>query len=127
LINANQVIYGFFIILTVTANYGFVLGGLDNPEHHSFSGLLFTIVANIIAIRYKIRDRTEIGYVMIATGLVALMQLILAAAVGFISFYTMGTAMTPESTLAITSLASGALLANLVAVTVFVANTLKSH
>lgn len=64
---------------------------------------------------------------MIATGLVALMQLILAAAVGFISFYTMGTAMTPESTLAITSLASGALLANLVAVTVFVANTLKSH
>ena len=101
MINTNQVIYGFFIILTVTSNYGYVLGGIENPEHHSFSGLLFTIVANIIAIRFKFQDRSEIGYVMIATGLVALTQLILAAAMGFVGLDTKDLAMRSDSTLTI--------------------------
>lgn len=126
-INTSQFVYGFFIILTVTSNYGFVLGEIDQPDHHGFFALLFTIAANGAAIWLKIRDRSEIAGLMMASGLVAILQLTLAAAIGLFSLYSTGTAMSAKFTIVIVSLAYGGLLANLVAVTAFVANALKSQ
>ncbi len=125
LISTTQVVYGFFIILTLTSNYGFVLGEIDQPGDHHFFGLLFTTALNGTAIWLKFRDQSEIANLMIASGLVAILQLMLATAIGFFSLYSTGAAMSTDSTVAIVSLASGALLANLVAVTAFVVNTLK--
>jgi len=32
--NLEKVIFGFFIILAMTLNFGFFVGEIDNPQHH---------------------------------------------------------------------------------------------
>ena len=32
--NAEKVVFAFFILLALTFNFGFFLGDIDNPEHH---------------------------------------------------------------------------------------------
>lgn len=115
------------MILTLSLNFGFVLGAPGIPGHHGFALLLTSILANVTAVGFKLQDRTEIGNLLIVCGLVASAELIMAAVVGFHELYTRGTALTNESSLTIASLASGAFIANLVAVTGFVINTLKEQ
>ena len=32
--NLEKVVFGFFIVLALTLNFGFFLGDIDNPDHH---------------------------------------------------------------------------------------------
>ena len=32
--NFEKVVFGFFIVLALTLNFGFFVGDIDNPEHH---------------------------------------------------------------------------------------------
>ena len=59
--NLEKVIFGFFIILALTLNFGFFLGELDDPSHHHIYELYATIVVNLIATVLKFGDRTQIG------------------------------------------------------------------
>jgi hypothetical protein len=122
--NLEKVIFGFFIVLALTLNFSFVYGDIDSPTHHNVIDFFLVVVVNIIATTLKLGDRTQIGALLLATSLVADLQLIAAAiAWGFV-FHVSETGLTPGSVGLIVSLSAGALLANIVSVTIVVAETL---
>ncbi len=123
--NTEKVISGFFFILAMTINFGFVYGDPSKLEYHSGYELFAAIVINLIATILKLGDKTQLGSVLLATSLVADIQLIASATVWAISVYVIGT-MNIESTVAVVSLAAGAFIANIVSVTLFIGDTLKS-
>lgn len=122
--NLDKVISGFFIILAMTINFGFVYGDVTTFEHHSKYELFAAIVVNLIATVLKLGDKTQVGSVLLATSLVADIQLISAASVWTIATYT--TVIDAEITTTVVSLSAGALLANFVSVLLYVGDTLKS-
>ena len=73
--NPEKVIFGFFIVLSLTLNFGFFVGDIDNPDHHDVYELFAAIVVNVIATILKFGDRTQLGAVLLATSLVAVLQL----------------------------------------------------
>ena len=77
--NLEKVIFGFFIVLAATLNFGFFIGDIDNPAHHDIYELFAAIVVSLIATVLKFGDRTQIGAVHLSTSLVADLQLIAAA------------------------------------------------
>ncbi len=122
--NRERVIFGFFIVLALTLNFGFVLGEIDNPNHHGVVELFLVIVVNLIATGLKLGDRSQIGAVLLATSLVADLQLIGAAIVWTIAVHVTGTGLIPSVMAGIVSLAGGALLANIISVIMLVVETL---
>ena len=89
--NRERVIFGFFIVLALTLNFGFVLGEIDNPNHHGVVELFLVIVVNLIATGLKLGDRSQIGAVLLATSFVADLQLIGAAIVWTVAVHVTGT------------------------------------
>jgi hypothetical protein len=122
--NLDKVISGFFIILAMTINFGFIYGDFDNMAHHSKYELFAAIVINVIATVLKLGDKTQVGSVLLATSLVADIQLITAATVWTIAAYS--SVVDVEIFTIIISLSAGALLANIVSVLLYVGDTLKS-
>jgi hypothetical protein len=122
--NLDKVISGFFIILAMTLNFGFFYGDMHSIESHSKYELFAAIVVNLIATILKLGDKTQLGSVLLATSLVADIQLIAAASVWTVATY----AFTMDSHVmgTIVSLSGGALLANLTSVALYVGDTLKS-
>jgi len=122
--NLDKVIAGFFIILAMTLNYGFWYGDpLDMNMHNKYE-LFAAIVVNLIATVLKLGDKTQLGSVLIATSLVAVLQLIVAATIWTI--YSIDGAIDPHIFGVIISLSSGALLANITSVILYIGDTLKS-
>lgn len=122
--NLDKVIAGFFIILAMTLNFGFFYGDELDMNMHSKYELFAAIIVNIIATVLKLGDKTQNGSVLIATSLVADLQLVAAATIWTIY----GTAQTIEPELfgVIISLSGGALLANITSVVLYIGDTLKS-
>lgn len=120
--NSEKVISGFFIILALTLNFGFVYGDFDVIAYHSVYELVAAITVNIIATIMKLGDKTQTGSVLLATSFVADLQLISAAA--FWGIVNMTGVMSIEHFTIIVSLAAGALVANVISVTLFVGETL---
>ncbi len=118
--NLEKVIFGFFIILAMTLNFGFFVGQIDNPQHHLHYELYVAIVVNLIATVLKFGDRTQIGAIHLATSLVADLQLIAAAII-----WTMAgdKGMQPEVIVGIVSLSGGAFLANITSVILLIYET----
>lgn len=121
--NLEKVVFGFFILLAATLNFGFVYGDIDSPAHHHLWELFAAIVVNLIATVLKFGDRTHVGAVHLASSLVALLQLIAAALVWF--FATQGAQAEPSPSMmaSVVSLSAGALLANFVSVVIMVVET----
>jgi hypothetical protein len=105
-------------------NFSFVYGEIGDPEHHHVLDFFFVVVVNIIATTLKLGDRSQIGALLLATSLVADLQLITAAMAWGHAAHIAGTGLTSEAMALIVSLAAGALLANVVSVTIVVAETL---
>lgn len=122
--NLDKVISGFFIILAMTLNFGFFYGDMTTISSHSKYELFAAIVINLIATILKLGDKTQLGSVLLATSLVADIQLIAAASVWTITVYSIG--MNSEIMAIIVSLSGGALLANITSVALYVGDTLKS-
>lgn len=112
--NTEKVVFGFFIVLATTLNFGFFAGEIDNPSHHDAYELLAALVVSLIATVLKLSDRTQIGAVLLATSLVADLQLVAAAAVWGYAAYASSAVLDAETMATIVSLAGGALFANLV-------------
>ena len=121
--NLEKVVFAFFIVLAATLNFGFFVGDIDNPAHHNIYELFAAIVVNLIATILKFGDRTQIGAVHLSTSLAADLQLIAAAVTWTIAVHVTGEGMTPGVTVSVVSLAGGALLANLVSVTMLIIET----
>lgn len=121
--NFEKVVFGFFIVLAATLNFGFFIGDLDRPELHHIYELFAAIIVNLIATVLKFGDRTQIGAIHLATSLVADLQLIAAASVWGFAVHVTGEGMTPSITASVVSLSGGALLANIVSLTILIAET----
>jgi len=121
--NPEKVVFSFFIVLALTLNFGFFVGELDDPNHHHVYELFAVIVVNMVATILKFGDRTQVGAVLLATSLVALLQLFAAALVWGMAVHATGTGLTPTVTASIVSLSGGALLANVVSVTLLIIET----
>ncbi len=123
--NLEKVIFGFFVLLAATLNFGFFIGPLDDPSVHNRYELFAAVAVNLIATVLKFGDRTQIGAVHLATSLVADLQLIAAAVVLVYANNVSSTGLTPESMASVVSLSGGALLANLVSVVLLVIETVS--
>lgn len=122
--NVEKVMFAFFIVLALTLNFGFFVGDIDNPEHHHAMELAAALAVSIIATIIKFGDRSQMGAVLLATSLVADLQLLIAAAVWGYASYILESGLTGEIISSVVSLSGGALLANLVSVTILVAETI---
>lgn len=122
--NLEKVVFAFFILLALTLNFGFFLGDIDVPEHHSVYELYGAIVVSLIATVLKFGDRTHLGALLLATSLVADLQLILAAVVWAVAEHATDGGITPAVMATIVSLSGGALLANITSVILLVAETM---
>lgn len=118
--NLEKVVFSFFIVLAFTLNFGFFIGDIDNPEHHNVYELFATIVVNLIATVLKFGERTQMGAVLLATSLVADLELIAAAIVWAVAVHVTGTGLTPATMAVIVSLAGGALIANAISMVLLV-------
>ena len=123
--NLEKVIFGFFVLLAATLNFGFVYGDIDSLAHHNVYELFAAVVVSLVATVLKFGDRTQIGAVHLATSLVADLQLIAAAVAWGYAAHVSADGVTPQAMAGIVSLAIGALLANLVSVVMLVAETLS--
>ena len=121
--NPEKVVFGFFIVLSLTLNFGFFLGDIDNPEHHDVYELFAAIVVNVIATVLKFGDRTQMGAVLLSTSLVAVLQLFAASLVWGIAVHATDIGLTSKVTSSIVSLSGGAMLANVVSVVLLVIET----
>jgi hypothetical protein len=122
--NLEKVIFGFFIVLAATLNFGFFVGDIDNPAHHDVYELFAALVVSLIATVLKFGDRTQIGAVHLSTSLAADLQLIAAALVwGYASHVAEG-GLSPDMTAKVVSLSGGALFANMVSVIILIAETI---
>jgi hypothetical protein len=121
--NPEKVVFGFFILLAASLNFGYCVGELDNPVHHSAYELFAAIVVNLIATVLKLGDRTQMGAVMLATSLVADLGLITAAIIWAVAVYGTPEGLTPPVLAAVVSFAYGALLANITSVVLLVIET----
>lgn len=122
--NFEKVVFGFFIVLALTLNFGFFLGDIDNPDHHNAMELGAALAVSLIATIIKFGDRSQMGAILLATSLVADLQLLVAAFVWAYAANVSTAGVTSEVLAGIVSLSGGALLANLVSVTLLVAETI---
>lgn len=123
--NLEKVIFGFFIILACTLNFGFFIGDIGRPELHHPMELLAAVVVNLIATVLKFGDRTQLGATHLATSLVASFQLVAASLVWVWQLYVAGAPMDVDSISVVVSLSGGALLANVVSVVLLIGETLR--
>ena len=125
--NLEKVIFGFFVLLAATLNFGFFIGDISNPELHNPYELYAAVIVSLIATVLKFGDRTQIGAVHLATSLVADLQLLAAVVVLVVATTVHEGGLTAASTASVVSLSGGALLANLVSVILLVAETVSFH
>lgn len=118
--NLEKVIFAFFSILALTLNFGFFIGELDDPVHHNAYELFAALIVSLIATIMKFGDRAHIGALLLATSLVADLQLITAALVWGYAVHVSDAGLTPMAVASIVSMSGGALLANLVSVILLV-------
>lgn len=123
--NFEKVVFGFFVLLALTLNFGFVIGDIDNPTHHHVWELYAALIVSLIATILKFGDRTHIGAVLLATSLVADLQLVAAALVWGLALYVFEIGNTPGVVASVVSLAGGALLANFASVALLIIETVS--
>jgi hypothetical protein len=121
--NSEKVLFSFFMILALTLNFGFFIGTMDDPQHHNVYELFAVIIVNLIATVLKFGDRSRLGPMLLATSLVALVQLISAAIVWTFAIHIQETGLTPPVMVTIVSLSGGAVLANIISVILLMIET----
>ena len=122
--NNQRVWFAFFTVLALTLNFGFFVGEIDNPDHHNLYEFFFALIVSLIATILKIGDRSHLGAVLLATSLVADLQLIAAAVIW--GYGSQVTGDVSGSVMAsIVSLAGGAMLANVTSIVLLIAETIQ--
>ena len=114
--NREKVWFSFFMILALTLNFGFFYGEIDDAVHHNVYELFAVIVVNLIATIMKFGDRTQMGAMLLATSLVAMVQLIAASMVWVFAEHIQQTGLTTSNVATIVALSGGAMLANIISV-----------
>ena len=123
--NLEKVIFGFFITLAATLNFGFFVGDIDNPVVHNGAELAAAFVASLVATVLKFGDRTQLGAIHLATSLVADLQLLVAAIVWIWAAHISQSGLSVAHMSVVVSLSAGALLANIVSVVLMVSEIIQ--
>jgi hypothetical protein len=123
--NLEKVVFGFFVLLAATLNFGFFIGDISDPALHNEYELFAAVVVNLIATVLKFGDRTQIGAVHLATSLVADLQLIAATLSWAYATQISSEGLTAAATASVVSLSGGALLANVVSLVLLVVETVS--
>ena len=123
--NFEKVMFAFFIVLALTLNFGFFIGEVDDPTHHDVLELAAALLVSLIATIMKFGDRSQMGAVLLATSLVADLQLLIAAGIWTWAVNATDAGTTTAVISRVVSLSGGALLANLVSVTLLIAETIS--
>ena len=123
--NLEKVVFGFFVLLAATLNFGFFIGDISDPDLHNVYELFAAVVVNLIATVLKFGDRTQIGAVHLATSLVADLQLIAATLVWAYATQISAAGLDAGATASVVSLSGGALLANVVSLVLLVVETVS--
>lgn len=121
--NREKVIFSFFMVLALTLNFGFYVGEVGNPAHHNVYELYAVVIVNLIATILKFGDRSQMGAMLLATSLVALVQLISASAVWAYATQVNQTGLTPDVMATIVALSGGAMVANIISVVLLMIET----
>ena len=121
--NLEKVVFGFFVVLAATLNFGFFLGDIGDPELHNPYELYAAVVVSLIATVLKFGDRTQMGAVHLATSLVADLQLIAACVVLVLALHVWPSGLDASAMSSVVSLSGGALFANVVSVILLVTET----
>ncbi len=121
--NLEKVVFAFTIILALTLNFGFFIGDIDNPAHHHPNELYAAIFVNAVATILKFGDRSHMGAVLLASSLVADIQLVAAASVWSYANYVTELGLEPSTMASIVSLAGGAVIANMISVALLTIET----
>jgi hypothetical protein len=117
--STERVLFAFVVVLALTLNVGFTVGDLTEISQHNRYELFAAIVVSLIATVMKFGDRSPLGSTLLATSLVADLQLIAAAACwGYLS--SAGAELSGGQTATVVSLAIGALVANVISVLLLV-------
>ncbi len=122
--NFEKVIFAFFIILALTLNFGFFVGDFENPSHHHVYELYAALVVSLIATIMKFGDRSHLGAVLLASSLVADIQLIAAAVIWGLNSHAQANGIDGSTIASIVSLSGGALVANTISVILLICETL---
>ena len=123
--NLEKILFGFFILLALTLNFGFFIGDFDNPDHHDALELFAALVVSLVATILKFGDRTHIGAVLLSTSLVADLHLIAAAVVWGLAANVSEGGVTSATMASVVSLSGGALLANIASVVLLIVETVN--
>ena len=121
--NKEKVAFSFFMILALTLNFGFFYGEVDDPVHHNVFELFAVIVVNLIATVLKFGDKSQMGAMLLATSLVADVQLISAALVWTYAEHILATGLTAATLSTIVALSGGAMVANIISVILLIIET----
>lgn len=117
--STERVLFAFVIVLALTLNVGFVAGDLADIRHHNVVELFAALVVSLIATVMKFGDRSPLGSTLLATSLVADLQLIAAAATwGFYGQLVADPSGHQSAT--VVSLAIGAAVANVISVVLLI-------
>ena len=118
----DKILFAFVIVLALTLNVGFVVGDITVIAHHNVYELALALIVSLLATVMKFGDRSQLGSTLLATSLVADVQLIGAAVVWAVVSRD-GSPVTDHESVTIVSLAIGALVANLVSVLLLIIET----
>ncbi len=118
---SERVWFSFFIIMALTLNFGFVYGDIDDPSHHDKIELFLAFVVSIVCTILKFGDRSQLGALLLATSMVADVQLFFA-----IMVWTFNVGLMDSNTMAtIVSLSAGALIANIVSTVIVIIESIS--
>src|SRR4051794_40224460 len=125
--NLEKVVFGFFVLLAATLNFGFFIGDISDPALHNVYELFAAVVVSLIATVLKFGDRTQLGAVHLATSLVADLQLIAAAGMWAFATQVSKAGLAAAGMGAVVPLPGGALRPTLVSVVLGVMGPVSSH
>jgi len=121
--NFEKVLFAFFIILALSLNFGFFVGEISNPTHHHPFELYGALVVSLICTIMKFGDRTKFGSTVLASSLVVDLQLAAAVIYWTYASNVPGVEISQAAMASITSLAGGALIANMLSVVLLIIET----
>ena len=121
--HSEKILFAFFILLALTLNFGFFIGDMSNPDHHNVYELFAAVVVSLIATVMKFGDKSHVGTLLLASSLVADLQLIAACILWAVAVYGMDQPLSEAALAGIVSLSGGALLANIVSVVILTVET----
>lgn len=119
--------FGFFLVLALALDVVFIVGEIDNPQHHGEWVLTLAILTGTLAAVIKLGDRSHVGLALLSSTAAGVLLL----AVAWILWFVLGTEATDatrRTSIANTvGFAAGAMIAYSVAVATFIGDTLLSR